>query len=110
MTQGRARSRGTLLESVIFLPAILGVLGLFVGRRLALRHGACPHRGKVWGAFLLPLLALLLMMDRAPLVLLVSAGAALGAGLTAHFPIKVTLPATIAGVALATLVAKFAVL
>ena len=87
---------------VPYLPGLLGVLGLFVGRKVALMMGACPHRGKVWGAFLLPLLMLPLMMDRAPLVLLVSAGAALGAGLTAHSPTRHTLCATLVGVSMAT--------
>ncbi len=90
-----------------YLPALLGVLGLFVGRHYAHKYGECPHRGKVWGAFLLPLLLLIVMMDQAPLVFIVSAGAALGAGLTAHRSIKVSLPATTLGVALGTKVASF---
>lgn len=89
-----------------YLPALFGVLGLFVGRHYALKYGECPHRGKVWGAFLLPLLLLVLMMDQAPLVFLVSAGAALGAGLTAHRSIKVSLVATTLGVLAGTGVAS----
>lgn len=85
-----------------YLPALFGVLGLFVGRHTARKYGECPHRGKVWGAFLLPLLLLIVMMDQAPLVFLVSAGAALGAGLTAHRSIKFSLCATALGVAIAT--------
>ena len=87
-----------------FLPAIFGVLGLFVGRRVAVARGLCPHRGKVWGVFLLPLLLLVVMMAEAPLVFIVSMGAALGAGLTAHSSMKTTLLATAVSVALATLV------
>lgn len=89
-----------------FFPAIFAALGLFVGRHVARRKGLCPHRGKVWGAFLLPLLLLPLMMAQAPLVFMVSAGAALGAGLTAHSSIKLSLFATSVGVTLATLLAR----
>lgn len=88
---------------MLALPAVFGVLGVFVGRKVALMRGACPHRGKVWGAFLLPLLLLPLMMDVAPLVLMVILGAALGAGLTAHSELKVTALSTALGVTLATL-------
>lgn len=87
-----------------YLPAILGVLGLFAGRQAAMARGQCPHRGRVWGAFLLPLLLLPLMMQQSPLILLVSVGAALGAGLTAHSSMKVSLVATILGVVLGTLI------
>jgi hypothetical protein len=90
-----------------YLPALFGVLGLFVGRHYAHKYGECPHRGKVWGAFLLPLLLLIVMMDQAPLVFMVSAGAAMGAGLTAHRSIKVSLLATTVGVTIATEVAGF---
>ncbi len=87
-----------------YLPATLGVLGLFAGRQAAIARGQCPHRGKVWGAFILPLLLLPLMMQQSPLILLVSVGAALGAGLTAHSSMKVSLVATFVGVVAGTLV------
>ena len=93
---------------MLALPAVLGVLGVFVGRKVALMRGACPHRGKVWGAFLLPLLALPLMMDVVPLVLMVVLGAALGAGLTAHAALRVTALSTTVGVTLATVGGYFA--
>ncbi len=76
-----------------------------MGRRVALRRGQCPHRGKVWGAFILPLCLLIVMMAQAPLVFMVSMGAALGAGLTAHSSMRTTLLSTITAVALATLIA-----
>ena len=88
------------------LPAVFGLLGLFVGRRVAARHGLCPHRGKVWGAFLVPLLLLVVMMAQAPLVFMVSMGAAIGAGLTAHSAMKTTLLATSAAVLAATVLAQ----
>ena len=59
---------------------------------------------------MVPLLLLPVLMAVAPLVLMVSAGAALGAGLTAHSPMKITLPATVLAVSIATAIAHYAVL
>lgn len=72
------------------LPALLSLLGVVLGPPLARSRNECPHRGKVWGAFLLPLLALLYQ----PLqfqALGASLAGALGAGFTAHQPVKTTL-------------------
>ena len=93
---------------MIFLPQLLALLGLFLGRKLAQVSGNCPHRGKVWGAFALPLLTLPFAPPSTQLLpLLVSAGAALGAGLTAHSEMPKTFGATFLGVMLATGVSVF---
>ena len=93
---------------MIFLPQFLALLGLFVGRKLAQVLGHCPHRGKVWGAFGLPLLTLAFAPEPLQIMpLLVSAGAALGAGLTAHSGMPKTFGATFLGVLLATGVSVF---
>lgn len=89
------------------LPAILAVIGIFAGKRLALVIGTCPHRGKVWGAFVFPLLALPALVDQTPLPLLVSVGAALGAGLTAHEVLPKTVIATLLGVSVGTLLGSW---
>jgi hypothetical protein len=85
---------------MLWLPAFLAVVGLFVGRAVALWRGGCPHRGKVWGVFLLPLLVL--PLGAAPLVLLVTAAAVLAAGLTAHSRLRVTVAFTALACAVAT--------
>jgi len=66
-----------------FLSSGLALLGALLGAKIAKMLGQCPHRGKVWGAFLLPL-SCLAYPPLQPLALAASAAGALGAGLTAH--------------------------
>ena len=70
-----------------FLPTGLALLGALLGAKMAKMVGQCPHRGKVWGAFLLPLCCML-YVPLQPLALAASAAGALGAGLTAHGSLK----------------------
>ena len=74
---------------MFILPLVLALAGIWVGRHVALARGACPHRGKVWGAFLLPLLALPVpgLQFQA---LAASLSAALAAGFTAHRSVQAT--------------------
>ena len=85
-----------------FVPVILSILGLFIGPAVAKKLDNCPHRGKVWGAFILPLLALFyppLQMH----AVAVSFSAAVAAGLTAHGSFSVTLAAVTIGCSVAVL-------
>lgn len=86
---------------MLVIPALLAIFGIFAGRWYALKKGQCPHRGKVWGAFTLPLLALAVPALQIQ-AFAVSLAAALAAGFTAHQTIKTTLIATTVAVALAT--------
>ena len=74
---------------MFILPLVMALAGIWIGRRVALARGACPHRGKAWGAFLLPLLCLPIpgLQFQA---LANSLGAALAAGLTAHRSVQAT--------------------
>ncbi len=72
-----------------FVPLALSIAGLLLGPVLARALHNCPHRGKVWGAFLLPLLALV-SPSLQMLALGTSLGAALAAGLTAHRPLSLS--------------------
>ena len=89
------------------LPLLLALIGIFGGRLLTIKHGACPHRGKVWGAFTLPLLALPIpgLQFQA---LAVSLASALGAGFTAHASVGVTVVAVLLAGAGATAGVHFA--
>jgi len=86
-----------------FLPTLVALLGLLVGRVLARKYGFCPSRGGVWGSAILPLLTLPLLMAEAPLVFCAAVGAGLGSGLAAHRRLKVTALATFFGACLGTL-------
>ena len=79
---------------MFILPLAMALAGIWIGRRVALARGACPHRGKVWGAFLLPLIFLPLpgLQFQA---LAVSMGAALASGLTAHRAVPATFVAVL---------------
>jgi hypothetical protein len=91
------------LALLIFLPQFLALVGLFVGRKLAQVMGNCPHRGKVWGASVLPLIALPFAPEPVQLMpLVVSACAAIGAGLTAHSDMPKTFGATLFAVLIAS--------
>lgn len=79
---------------MFILPLVLALAGIWVGRRAALARGACPHRGKVWGAFTLPLLCLPVPGLQLQ-ALGVSMGAALAAGLTAHRSVQATVAAVL---------------
>lgn len=74
---------------MVALPWILSLVGVFIGPPIARARQACPHRGKVWGAFLMPLLALTIPSLQFQ-ALGASLAAALGAGFTAHKPVKLT--------------------
>lgn len=71
------------------IPLILSLLGVLIGPPIARARQACPHRGKVWGAFLTPLLALAVPSLQFQ-ALGASLAAAVGAGLTAHKAVKQT--------------------
>jgi hypothetical protein len=77
-----------------FLPLLLALIGIFAGRQVALKRETCPHRGKVWGSFIMPLLALP-VPELQFQALAVSLTSALGAGLTAHASPRVTFVAVL---------------
>ena len=79
---------------MFLLPLALALAGIWIGRRVAMARGACPHRGKVWGAFLLPLLGLPVpgLQFQA---LAASMAAAVAAGLTAHRSVSATVLAVL---------------
>jgi hypothetical protein len=84
-----------------FLPLLLALIGVFAGRMIALKRKTCPHRGKVWGAFTFPLVALLLPSLQFQ-ALALSLAAALAAGFTAHRPVRTTLIAVLVAGVMAT--------
>ena len=86
---------------MIVLPLLLALLGIFLGRLFALKRGECPHRGKVWGAFLLPLIGLA-VPELQFQALAISLTSALAAGLTAHASVVKTFAAVLVTGALAT--------
>jgi hypothetical protein len=92
---------------MFILPLALAIAGIWIGRRVALARGVCPHRGKVWGAFLLPL-ACLPLPGLQFQALAVSLGAALAAGLTAHRSVQSTFLAVLVVGAAATAGVHFA--
>jgi hypothetical protein len=86
---------------MFLIPFILSLVGVLAGPPIAQAMHNCPHRGKVWGAFLTPLLAAFY----APLQILAlaaSLGGALGAGLTAHRSLAISVCSVLAINALLT--------
>ena len=79
---------------MFLLPLALSLIGLAVGPSVARSLNNCPHRGKVWGAFLLPLFALV-----SPALSFQALGASLAgavsSGLTAHRSFSSSLAATL---------------
>ena len=91
---------------MVGIPAYLSLLGFFMGRWYAQRQGQCPHRGRVWGAFLFPLFALAIPALQLQAIL-VSMAAALASGLTAHHSLKLSLVVTLLAVIAAAVGSTF---